>query len=72
VVDPDDFWYSGPATGMLGGMYAPEESDHEQELPRWCEDDESNHAPAEVVGHWLSPVRKQDEQVGDADGAVAV
>lgn len=25
VIDPGDFWYSGLATGMLGGMYAPEE-----------------------------------------------
>lgn len=24
VVDPDGFWYSGLATGMLGGMYDPE------------------------------------------------
>jgi NADH dehydrogenase FAD-containing subunit len=25
VIDPGEFWYSGLATGMLGGMYAPEE-----------------------------------------------
>jgi len=25
VVDPGEFWYSGLATGMLGGMYAPDE-----------------------------------------------
>ncbi|TVR55958.1 MAG: pyridine nucleotide-disulfide oxidoreductase [Gemmatimonadales bacterium] len=26
VVDPGEFWYSGLATGMLGGMYAPDEN----------------------------------------------
>ena len=25
LVDPGEFWYSGLATGMLGGMYAPAE-----------------------------------------------
>jgi NADH dehydrogenase FAD-containing subunit len=25
VINPGDFWYSGLATGMLGGMYSPEE-----------------------------------------------
>ena len=25
LVDPDRFWYSGLATGMLGGMYAPDD-----------------------------------------------
>ncbi|MDQ4146588.1 MAG: hypothetical protein M3120_02665 [Pseudomonadota bacterium] len=25
LIGPDAFWYSGMATGMLGGMYTPEE-----------------------------------------------
>ncbi|WP_293623333.1 FAD-dependent oxidoreductase [Salinisphaera sp.] len=61
LVDPGTFWYSGRATGMLGGRFAPED---DQIDPRAVVE---NHGGAFVAGH-VETVDRERQRLHLADG----